>query len=132
MDLNCQNYSLRRCKMLERNSIYLGDSYELIKEIPDKSIDLIVIDPPYQIDGKPKSKEAIENTKNEITKGINKLNQELMDNHICDGIKEEIFEEFMRVMKVPNIYIWCNRKQIPMYLNYFVNFAPFRSRNENI
>ena len=44
-----------------------------------------------------------------------------MDNHICDGIKEEIFEEFMRVMKVPNIYIWCNRKQIPMYLNYFVN-----------
>ena len=107
--------------MLERNSIYLGDSYELIKEIPDKSIDLIVIDPPYQIDGKPKSKEAIENTKNEITKGINKLNQELMNNHICDGIKEEIFEEFMRVMKVPNIYIWCNRKQIPMYLNYFVN-----------
>lgn len=112
---------LRRCKMLERNNIYLGDSYELIKEIPDKSIDLIVIDPPYQIDGKPKSKEALENTKNEITKGINKLNQELMDNHICDGIKEEIFEEFMRVMKVPNIYIWCNRKQIPMYLNYFVN-----------
>ena len=41
--------------MLERNSIYLGDSYELIKEIPDKSIDLIVIDPPYQIDGKPKT-----------------------------------------------------------------------------
>ena len=81
--------------MLERNSIYLGDSYELIKEIPDKSIDLIVIDPPYQIDGKPKSKEALENTKNEITKGINKLNQELMDNHICDGIKEEIFEEFI-------------------------------------
>ena len=49
--------------MLERNSIYIGDSYELIKEIPDKSIDLIVIDPPYQIDGKPKSKEALENTK---------------------------------------------------------------------
>ena len=26
----------------------------------------------------------------------------------------------MRVMKTPNIYIWCNHKQIPMYLDYFV------------
>ena len=34
--------------MLERNNIYLGDSYELVKQIADKSIDLIVIDPPYQ------------------------------------------------------------------------------------
>lgn len=107
--------------MLERNQIYLGDSYELIKQIADKSIDLIIIDPPYQIDGKPKSDKALEKTVNTITKSINKLNQELMDNNICNGIKEEIFDEFMRVMKVPNIYVWCNRKQIPMYLNYFVN-----------
>lgn len=26
----------------------------------------------------------------------------------------------MRVMKKPNIYIWCNKKQILDYLNYFV------------
>ena len=30
------------------NTIQLGDCYELIKKIPDKSIDLVVIDPPYQ------------------------------------------------------------------------------------
>ena len=30
------------------NKITLGDSYELIKEIPDKSIDLVIIDPPYE------------------------------------------------------------------------------------
>ena len=30
------------------NKIHLGDCYELIKQIPDKSIDLVVIDPPYQ------------------------------------------------------------------------------------
>src|SRR5574344_411533 len=107
--------------MLEKNKIYLGDSYELIKQIADKSIDLICIDPPYQIDGKPKSEESLKACKNDITRCANRLNQELMDNHICDGIKEEIFDEFMRIMKVPNIYIWCNRKQIPMYMNYFVN-----------
>ena len=30
------------------NTIQLGDCYELIKQIPDNSIDLVVIDPPYQ------------------------------------------------------------------------------------
>lgn len=107
--------------MLEKNQIYLGDSYKLIKEIKDKTIDLIVIDPPYQIDGKPKSEEAISKSNNKITQSINKLNNELMSNNITQGIKEEIFDEFMRIMKVPNIYIWCNKKQIPMYFNYFVN-----------
>lgn len=32
---------------MELNKIYLGDSYKLIKEIPDKSIDLIYTDIPY-------------------------------------------------------------------------------------
>lgn len=32
----------------EDNNIYCGDSYELIKTIPDKSVDLVIIDPPYQ------------------------------------------------------------------------------------
>ena len=30
------------------DTIQLGDCYDLIKKIPDKSIDLIVIDPPYE------------------------------------------------------------------------------------
>lgn len=33
--------------MLELNKIYLGDCLELMKEIPDKSIDLIICDLPY-------------------------------------------------------------------------------------
>ena len=33
---------------MELNKIYNGDAYELIKQIPDKSIDLIVTDPPYE------------------------------------------------------------------------------------
>lgn len=34
---------------MEVNKIYLGDAYELIKKIPDKSIDLVLTDPPYGI-----------------------------------------------------------------------------------
>lgn len=33
-----------------KKGIYLGDAYELIKQIPDKSIDLILTDPPYVLD----------------------------------------------------------------------------------
>ena len=32
------------------NTITLGDSYELIKDIPNNSIDLVIIDPPYEFD----------------------------------------------------------------------------------
>lgn len=32
----------------ELNNIYNEDCYEAIKNIPDKSIDLIVTDPPYE------------------------------------------------------------------------------------
>lgn len=103
--------------MIEKylNKITCGDSYELIKGLPDKSVDLIVTDPPY----------LIENTKagghSNLAKSIQGMNNELANGILTQGIKEEILDEFMRVMKVPNIYIWCNHKQIPMYLDYFVN-----------
>ena len=34
---------------LKTNTIYKGDAYEMIKEIPDKSVDLIYTDIPYLI-----------------------------------------------------------------------------------
>jgi DNA modification methylase len=44
-----------KIKMLEVNKIYCGDCLELMKEIEDKSVDLIIIDPPYFNQGtKPK------------------------------------------------------------------------------
>jgi site-specific DNA-methyltransferase (adenine-specific) len=33
--------------VLEPNNIYLGDCLELMKQIPDKSIDCVITDPPY-------------------------------------------------------------------------------------
>ena len=36
--------------MLELNKIYQGDCLEVMKEIDDKSIDCIIVDPPYGID----------------------------------------------------------------------------------
>lgn len=93
------------------NKIINCDCYEMIKNIPDKSVDLIVTDPPYEID-------TIGSTKNKISQNFSNCNTQLKN--ICDGINEEILDEFMRIMKKPNIYIWCNKKQILQYLKYFV------------
>lgn len=96
------------------NTIQLGDCYELIKSIPDKSIDLIVTDPPY----------LIENTKagghSNLAKSIQGMNDEIAEKNLTTSIDTKILSEFVRVMKNINIYIWCNHKQIPMYLDYFV------------
>jgi DNA modification methylase len=98
---------------METNKIYLGDCYELIKQIPDKSVDLIVTDPPYEIE--------CEGSNNNLGVSMKSgMINELKNSDIVTGINFEILDEFMRVMKKPNIYIWCNKKQVLDYLNYFV------------
>lgn len=97
----------------ELDNIYLADSYEAIKEIPDKSIDLIVTDPPYEINSTTGGGMLEE-------KHLRKMFDELVDNELQIGIDDTILDEFMRIMKVPNIYIWCNKVMIPKLIDYFV------------
>lgn len=98
------------------NKITLGDSYKIIKDIPDKSIDLIIIDPPYEIETEGGNTNIGKNLKNGSLK-------ELEDLNIVKGIDLYILEEFIRVMKKINIYIWCNKKQILNYLNFFDKYS---------
>ncbi len=94
---------------MKKNNIYLGDAYELIKKIPDKSIDLIYTDPPYLFGSFGKRNPLIlENTKQTIEK-------------LSGGVDYNILDEYIRVLKKIHIYIWCNDKQIIDYMNYFVN-----------
>ena len=97
---------------VEPNNIYLGDAYKLIKDMPDKSVDLIITDPPYEIEGIHGS-------------GIMKdrggtFAQEIEQNDLHKGIDLKILDDFVRVMKKINIYIWCNKGQIYDYMTYFV------------
>ena len=85
-----------------------GDAYELIREIPDKSVDLIMTDPPYEFG----------------TRGGNLAHRQVFSviegAELANGIDYSILDEFMRVMKIPNIYIWCNKAQLITYTDYFV------------
>lgn len=95
--------------------LHNGDSYDLIKLIPDKSIDLIVTDPPYLIES------TKTGCKSNLAKSIQKMNNQLENGILTEGVQDSILDEFIRVLKKINIYIWCNHKQIPMYLDFFVN-----------
>ena len=99
----------------ELNDVYLEDSYKAIKEIPDKSIDLIITDPPYEIEGIHGSGVMKESYKNPECY----MNQ-IGDNNLHKGIDYSILDELVRVMKKINIYIWCNKTQIPDYLDFFL------------
>lgn len=93
-----------------------GDCLELLKKVPDHSIDLIATDPPYLI-----SATNGGGTINNVKK-LNKSLADLKTVDITQGYDIELFgTEFIRVMKEINIYFWCNKVQIPDYFNFYVN-----------
>lgn len=96
------------------NKIYNEDCVEGVKKIPDNIIDLVIIDPPYQINN--------HNVKydSELARSINSYNDELYKSNLTGGYDYNILEEIIRVLKKINIYIFCNGEQIPFYIKYFV------------
>lgn len=80
----------------EINNIYNEDCYEAIKNIPDKSIDLVYIDIPYLIDDGGCSQKPLSLRAKRLR------TVELED--IRHGIDYSILDELCRVMK--NIYIY--------------------------
>ena len=90
------------------NTITLGDSYKLIKDIPDKSVDLVVIDPPYLFD----------NFGGGCFGNERKKNRKELEN-IRKGFNYSILEELNRVLKKTNIYIFCSKAQLRDYFNFY-------------
>jgi len=100
---------------MEINKIYLGDSYTLIKNIPDKSVDLVYIDIPYEMQSGGKGGGAFgDRIHNLIRKDMN---------NIIHGIDYKIFDELKRVMKKVNIFIWCNKQQIIDIITNFKDYS---------
>ena len=115
--------------IIQKNNIYHGDSYKLIKEIPDKSIDLIYTDIPYDFvdnggggafgvkkrDYHKEYQKVSINTQNTLEKNTDQLSD------IVLGIDWSILDEFIRIQPNIYIYIWCSKKQIPYLIDYYVN-----------
>jgi site-specific DNA-methyltransferase (adenine-specific) len=95
--------------MIEQN-----DAITFLKSLGKNSVDLIVTDPPYDIKNTRAGNSFLQD-------GLNKSQSDLTDLNIdkCAGL--DWCQEIPRIQggKI-NCYIWCNKAQISMYLNYFV------------
>lgn len=102
-------------KEYELNKIYNEDCYEAIKKIPDKSVDLIYTDVPYLMQSGGKGGGAFgDRIHNLIRKDMDK---------IIHGFDYKILNEFIRIMKKVNIFIWCNKQQILDIMNFFKDYS---------
>lgn len=93
----------------EYNNIYNVDCYEAIKSIDDNSIDLVIIDPPYQMD---------EHGDGGAFGNKNRPYQNEVDT-LAYGITDEILQEIERIQKKTNIYIFCNKNQLRQLFNFY-------------
>lgn len=100
----------------ETDQVYCEDCYKAIKEIPDKSIDLIVTDPPYMFSTGGKMTGIF---KDRGTRHFDALED---SNLTLNYDYKTLLPELVRVMKKINIYIWCNKDQIKQYLDFFENY----------
>ena len=85
----------------DRFELHKGDCLEVIKNLPNKSVDLLLSDPPYlHVKGGCKSK---------VVSDMSDFG-EIEINEFLDTVKPK--------MKVFNAYIFCSKLQIPYYLNW--------------
>lgn len=91
---------------MEINKIYNGDAYELIKQVPDKSIDLVYVDIPYDYTNGGAGGGLLKNEARKKTyiDTIGKFDK---------GIKWSLLDDLVRVMR--NIYIYIYGVQKTKY-----------------
>lgn len=105
--------------MIELDTIYNEDCLTGMQRIPDGSVDLVVTDPPYQFKdttgagafGTCRGKSA-EKKGRTYHKEVEPM---------ADGISDKHLEEMCRICKKPNIYLFCNKDQVPQYLNFAIS-----------
>ena len=96
--------------------LILGDSLEFMKQMPNDSVDLIVTDPPYDVAIGHKGG-SLNNPEKRWAETV----QIIDDENLNKGYDIELFgNEFIRIMKDINIYLWCNKTQIPKYFDFYV------------
>ena len=94
-------------------TLYNTDCLPFLKTLPSASVDLVVTDPPYDLKVKGGGSIMKSTTRFQyLTKGELKP--------ISTGFSSEVLDELVRVLKRVNLYLWCNKKQIPFLLDYFV------------
>lgn len=95
--------------MLKINEVYNMDCMDAIKLLDDKSIDLVVMDPPY----------LLNLTKVKKTSSFNNYANELIG--LKDGFDLKVLDLLIPKMKKINMYIYCSKRQVKDLIEYFIS-----------
>lgn len=85
------------------------DCLEGLRQLPDKYADLVIMDPPYYF-GPDAGPGGGMLGRRPHTKEVMAMNEQ---------INTEVLDQCLRVLKQPNLYIWCNKTQVGGYISYF-------------
>lgn len=93
--------------------LYNDDCFEVIKTIPDGSVDLVVTDPPYEhVTGGMKSKKLNRGSWGENSYMVDKMSQFGHDKIF------DFLDLIIPKMKKVNMYIFCSKLQLAHYFDY--------------
>jgi DNA modification methylase len=94
-------------------TIYNADCIEVMKQMPDKSVDMVLTDPPYILTPHGGGKQKLASRSTKVRDEIDFIAN--------DFDYESTFGEFIRLCKVPNIVLFCSNLQLGRTITYFEN-----------
>lgn len=110
LESNCQ------IKPTSYHQFYNGDCWQIMETLKDKSIDLVVTDPPYLIDTDP---QHLQNRSTNVGKSFLKSLPKLSAFSSSLDIPR-FYQTLKRLQPKINAYIFANKAQIPTYIKTFV------------
>lgn len=91
--------------------ITCADCMDILKQLPDKCIDLVLTDPPYVVDNHG-------GTKSPLAKRCAKV-RDIIDDFTKDFNFYDISKELLRVCKYANIVMFCSKQQVSRTMSFF-------------
>lgn len=88
-----------------------GDCLQLLREMPDDSVDLVVMDPPYEFSS----------TRGGGCFGTANRTCHAELTPLSAGYPVEVDDELRRVMKKVNLYVWCSKDQLRRHIDYWLD-----------
>lgn len=96
------------------HTFYNADCWKTFEKIPEASVDLVVSDPPYLID-----MQSLGDRKTRIGQSIKKSLPNVSS--FANGFDiRRLYSALKRLQPKINVYLFCNKSQIPEYIKVFV------------
>ena len=88
--------------------LFLGDCLEFMRTMPDKSVDAVITDPPYNFDSKGGGLYASHHH-------LDTIEQSFGDNFLPEQFLEAVLLKFGR-----NLLVWHSQKLLPVYIDFAI------------